>query len=132
VVSGVTVRPSVTTWGLVQFRCDYATYVNPLGTTAPQTGCVFPGALETFRRLSLTNDAEAPLSAAHVRQALYDPNSTYPPPAKNQLKTIPGLNGSGRPLHRNPDQANIDPEPGQGGHGVQVHRPEVRDGRQRV
>jgi hypothetical protein len=51
------------TWGLVQFRCDYATYVNPLGTTGPQTGCVFPGALDTFRRLSQTNDAEAPLSA---------------------------------------------------------------------
>jgi hypothetical protein len=54
------------------------------------------------------NDAEAPLSATHVRQALYDPNSTYPPPANNQLKTIPSLNGSGRPLRRNPDQANID------------------------
>ena len=64
------------TWGLVQLRCDESTYVNPLGTMGPQTGCVIPGALETFRRLSLTNDAEAPLSAAHVPRALYDPNST--------------------------------------------------------
>jgi hypothetical protein len=64
------------TWGLVPFRCDDSTYVNPLGTMGPQTGCVIPGALETFRRLSLTNDAEAPLCAAHVRRALYDPNLT--------------------------------------------------------